>query len=58
MGCASCACIAIQSLAFADILILTPLQGYFASRIAAIHGIQITENEALDWVKEIIGLVA
>lgn len=57
IGCASCAGVAIQPLPFADILILTPLQGYFASRIAAIHGIQLSENEALDWVKEIIALV-
>lgn len=54
---ATCAGIAIQPLPFADIFILTPIQGYFASRIAAIHGIQLSENEAMDWVKELIGLV-
>jgi len=57
LACATCAGVAIQPLPFADILILTPLQGYFASRIAAIHGIKLTNNEALDWVKELIGLV-
>ena len=34
LACATCAGVAIQPLPFADILILTPLQGYFASRIA------------------------
>jgi uncharacterized protein (DUF697 family) len=57
IACATCAGVSIQPLPFADIFILTPLQGYFASRIAAIHGVPISENEALDWVKEIIGLV-
>lgn len=57
IACATCAGVAIQPLPFADIFILTPLQGYFASRIAAIHGVPLSENEALDWVKEIIGLV-
>lgn len=57
LACASCAGVAIQPLPFADILILTPMQGYFATRIAAIHGIQLSDNEALDWVKEITGLV-
>lgn len=57
IACATCAGVSIQPLPFADIFILTPLQGYFASRIAAIHGVPLTENEALDWVKEIIGLV-
>lgn len=57
IACATCAGISIQPLPFADILILTPVQGYFATRIAAIHGIALTENEALDWVKETIGLV-
>lgn len=57
IACASCAGVSIQPLPFADILVLTPLQGYFASRIAAIHGVLLTENQALDWVKEIIGLM-
>lgn len=57
IACASCAGVSIQPLPFADILVLTPLQGYFASRIAAIHGVPLTENQALDWVKEIIGLM-
>lgn len=57
LACASCAGVAIQPIPFGDIFILTPMQAYFASRIAAIYGIQLTENEALDWVKEIIALV-
>lgn len=56
IACATCAGVSIQPLPFADILLLTPLQGYFASRIAAIHGVLISENEALDWVKEIVAL--
>ncbi len=57
LACASCAGVALQPLPFADIFILTPMQGYFATRIAAIHGIQLKENEALDWIKEVTGLV-
>jgi uncharacterized protein (DUF697 family) len=55
--CATCAGIAIQPIPFADIFILTPIQAYFATRIAAIRGVRMSESEAKDWVKEIIGIM-
>ena len=55
--CATCAGIAIQPIPFADIFILTPIQAYFATRIAAIRGVRMSESEAIDWVKEIIGIM-
>lgn len=57
IGCATCSGVSIQPLPFADVFILIPIQGYFAMRIAAIHGIQLSENESLDWIKEIVGLL-
>jgi uncharacterized protein (DUF697 family) len=57
IACATCAGIAIQPIPFADIFILTPLQAYFASRIAAIRGVPVSEADAADWVKEIVGIV-
>ena len=56
-ACISCAGIAVQPLPFADIFILTPIQAYFASRIAAIRGVPVSDAEALDWVKEMIGII-
>ncbi len=57
MACASCAGIAVQPVPFADIFVLTPVQGFFASRIAAVHGVPVSEAQALDWVKDTIGLM-
>ncbi len=57
IACATCAGMAIQPIPFADIFVLTPIQAYFASRIAAIRGVPVTESSATDWVKEIIGIV-
>lgn len=57
IACASCAGIAVQPIPFADIFILTPLQAYFATRIAAIRGVPVSESEAGDWIKELIGMV-
>ncbi|MDD5392740.1 MAG: hypothetical protein PHE17_06950 [Thiothrix sp.] len=56
-ACIACAGIAVQPIPFADIFILTPIQAYFSSRIAAIRGVPVSESEALDWVKEMIGLL-
>lgn len=56
-ACIACAGIAIQPIPFADIFILTPVQAYFASRIAAIRGVPVSESEVLDWVKEMIGML-
>jgi uncharacterized protein (DUF697 family) len=55
--CAACAAIALQPLPFADIFVLTPLQAYMGTRIAAIRGVPVTESEASDLVKEILGVV-
>jgi len=57
IACATCAGVAIQPIPFADIFVLTPIQAYFASRIAAIRGVPVSESGAADWIKEIIGIV-
>ncbi len=57
IACATCAGVAIQPIPFADIFVLTPIQAYFASRIAAIRDVPVSESDASDWVKEIIGIV-
>ena len=57
IACATCAGVAIQPIPFADILILTPIQAYFASRIAAIRGVPVSESNASDWIKEIVGII-
>ncbi len=57
IACATCAGVAIQPIPFADIFVLTPIQAYFASRIAAIRGVPVSESDASDWVKEIVGIV-
>jgi uncharacterized protein (DUF697 family) len=53
--CATCAGVAIQPIPFADIFILTPIQIYMGTRIAAIRGVPISEAEADEILKEIIG---
>jgi uncharacterized protein (DUF697 family) len=57
IACATCAGISIQPIPFADIFVLTPIQAYFASRIAAIRGVPVSESDASEWIKEIIGIV-
>ena len=57
IACATCAGVAIQPIPFADIFVLTPIQAYFATRIAAIRGVPVSDSDAADWVKEIIGIV-
>jgi uncharacterized protein (DUF697 family) len=57
IACATCTGIAIQPIPFADIFVLTPIQAYFASRIAAIRRVPVSESDASDWIKEIIGVV-
>lgn len=56
-ACTTCAGIAIQPIPFADIFILTPVQGLFASKIAAIRGVPLSENDAQEWTKQTIGLM-
>lgn len=57
IACATCAGMAIQPIPFADIFILTPIQGYFGTRIAAIRGVPVSESEVTDLIKEIIGII-
>lgn len=57
IACGACAAIAVQPIPFADIFILTPVQGYFGSRVAAIHRVPVSDAQVLDLVKEVVGLV-
>lgn len=52
-----CAAIAVQPIPFADIFILTPLQAYMGVRISAIRGVPLSEHQATDLIKEIMGVV-
>ena len=52
-----CAGIAVQPIPFADIFILTPIQAYMGTRIAAVRGVPVKENEAVDTIKEISGAI-
>src|SRR5690606_21358251 len=53
----TCAAIAIQPIPFADIFVLTPIQGIMGKKIADIKGYSITEAGAVDVFKEMAGLV-
>ena len=57
LTCATCAAVAIQPIPFADIFILTPIQGLMGVKIAHIHGIQLSEQQGTEIVKEIVGLI-
>lgn len=52
-----CGAVAVQPIPFADIFILTPLQAFMGTRIAAIRGLRLSERETTDVVKEIMGVV-
>lgn len=52
-----CGAIAVQPIPFADFFILTPLQAYMGTRIAAIRGLRLSEQETTEIVKEIMGVV-
>ena len=52
-----CAAIAIQPIPFADIFILTPLQAYMGVRISAIRRVPLSEKQASDLIKELMGVV-
>ena len=54
---AVCAGVAVQPIPFADIYILTPIQAYMGSRIAAIRGVPVSRSEATTTLKEIGGVV-
>ena len=57
LTCATCAAVAIQPIPFADIFVLTPIQGLMGVKIANIHGIKISEQEGVEIVKELFGLI-
>ena len=52
-----CAGLAIQPIPFADIFILTPIQGLMGSRIAAVRGIPISKNDSIETIKQILGTI-
>ena len=52
-----CAGVAVQPIPFADIFILTPLQAFMGARISAIRGVPLSEKQATDLIKEIMGVV-
>ncbi|WP_417214267.1 YcjF family protein [Bizionia sp.] len=52
-----CAAIAVQPIPFADIFVLTPIQGYMGKKIADIRGFPLSEAKATEIFKELAGLV-
>ncbi len=52
-----CSIVAIQPIPFADIFVLTPIQGVMGQKIAKARGYSISEAESKEILKEIIGLV-
>lgn len=52
-----CAAVAVQPIPFGDIFILTPLQAYMGVRISAIRGVPLSEKQASDLIKELMGVV-
>ncbi|SFD21072.1 Uncharacterized conserved protein, DUF697 family [Algibacter lectus] len=52
-----CAAIAVQPIPFADIFVLTPIQGYMGKKLADIRGYDISESGANEVFKELAGLV-
>jgi uncharacterized protein (DUF697 family) len=52
-----CAAIAVQPIPFQDIFVLTPLQAFMGSRIAAIRGMPLGESKAVDLIKELGGVI-
>lgn len=57
IACSTCAAVGIQPVPFADIFLLGGLQAYFATRVAAIRGVAITEANARDYIRGIFGVV-
>ena len=52
-----CAGLALQPIPFQDTYILTPIQAFMGTRIAAIRGIPVSRNDAITTVKELGGAV-
>jgi uncharacterized protein (DUF697 family) len=53
----TCAAMAVQPIPFGDIFILTPIQSYMGVRLSAIRGMPLSDAEASDLIKEILGVV-
>jgi uncharacterized protein (DUF697 family) len=53
----TCAAVAVQPIPFGDIFVLTPIQAYMGVRLSAIRGMPLSEAEATDLLKEILGVV-
>ena len=54
---AVCAGVAVQPIPFADFFILTPIQAFMGTRIAAIRGVPIKQSDALTLLKELTGVI-
>jgi uncharacterized protein (DUF697 family) len=52
-----CAAVAIQPIPFADIFILTPIQGFMGYKIGQIRGVDLKEESMGDIIKYIMGVV-
>lgn len=52
-----CAGVAVQPIPFADIFILTPIQAYMGTRIAAVRGVSVSKNDAITTLKQISGAI-
>lgn len=53
----TCAALALQPIPFADTFVLTPIQGYMGTRIAAVRGIPFSTNDATETIKQIVGTI-
>ncbi|MBZ0270405.1 hypothetical protein K8I61_00090 [bacterium] len=57
IGAAGCAGIAATPIPIADFFVLTPVQGYMGYKIARIRGVDISEQDASEIVRELLGTV-
>lgn len=53
----TCAAIAIQPIPFADFFVLTPIQAYMGTRLAAIRGLKFKDSEIKVFLKEIASVI-
>jgi len=53
----TCAALAVQPIPFADYFVLTPIQGFMGTRLSAIRGIPLSDQEAIVLVKELASVV-
>jgi uncharacterized protein (DUF697 family) len=55
LSAAACAGLACQPIPFADYFILTPMQAFMGSRIAAIRGVPVTDASIAELIHEVLG---